>query len=299
MINKKGIKIWFLGLFLGLLALVAVAPATGEAAMVSPDEREMKLLLKVDTFSERDKGYQEIWSAVKKVAAEMGVCVKDEENPFKEEVKRVVFYDTNNMDLTRKDYIIRQRIKFVDGQSAATCDLTLKYRTTGVDAVSSEAVATAAGYKPAISYQEDYVGFFNGIIGKANGEMSVSHTLKKVPLSEQYVLGDFISYFPTLADLGISQNEPLYIINTVAVKEYKVSPGELDFGGIKGGVDISLWYNYDTGKPITAEISWECAKSPAEAVAKAEAFFNALQGKVEKLLYPGQMKAKFIFDYKK
>ena len=297
MFRGKRIIGWWIDILMAAFILMSFAQAPSEAAVVVPDNQEMKLLLKTDLFVDRDQGYQEYWGIIKNLAGEMGVGVTESDHAFKEGEKKVVYYDTKNMDLTKKNYILRQRINIMNEQIAAKCDLTLKYRTTGVDGVPSDAVVTAANYKPTISFQEDFAGFCDGVVGNNRGEMSLSHTLKKIPLTERNTLADYATYFPTLDNLGINPNEPLYLIHGVSVKEYKVSPGVLDFGGFKGEVDFSVWFNYDTDEPIIAEMSWECDKDPADAAAKAQAFFNALQERSKDLLYPGQMKVKFVFDY--
>ncbi len=263
----------------------------------------MKLLIKTAVFTDRIAGCQQCWSVVKDVAAEMGIPVIEAKTPFTEDVRRVVYYDTPNMDLTKKDYIIRQRIRFVDGQPCNIGDLTLKYRTAGTGTVPDDAVVTAPAYKSFVSYQQDLAGFVNGQLGKNVGEMSVSRTIKKVPAEmDGNNLAFFAGYFPSLDKLGISLEEALFLINGKVIKEYRVSPGELDFGdGMKSGPDFSIWYDFDftTGKPMVAELSFKCPfgpEAPAGAVAKAEAFFGALQMKMSESLEPGKMKVKFVFD---
>jgi hypothetical protein len=64
-------------------------------------------------------------------------------------------------------------------------------------------------------------------------------------------------------------------------------------------VDMSVWYNFDTGQIIIAEVSYGSAlgpDAPAEAVEKAVVFFNALQGKMSAILVPGGMKTQLMRD---
>jgi hypothetical protein len=90
------------------------------------------------------------------------------------------------------------------------------------------------------------------------------------------------------------------MIAGAAIREYKVTPGELDFGqGMTTEVEISVWYNFDNNKIVTAELSYESAlgsDAPAEAVAKAVEFFNALQEKMSTVLIPGGMKTQLLRD---
>jgi len=62
-------------------------------------------------------------------------------------------------------------------------------------------------------------------------------------------------------------------------------------------VAISLWLDYNPGKAIAAEVSFDCGRgpaAPAAAVAKSEAFFNALQDRLSGILAPGGSKTQQV-----
>lgn len=264
------------------------------------DSREYKILLKTDYFVNREQGYQKYWDDVKKVAHEFGVHIIENSNPWAEDSKQVVYLDTKGLDLMKQNYILRIRNKVTNGKLAPDSELTLKYRVDKQDRVTEAAVQTSTSYKPSVKFQEDVVGFYQGKIGNNVSEFSLSHSIKKVPAAQRVVLDDYVPFFPILQTLGIHSTESLYILQDVTVLEYKVAPGELDFGnGLKGDVSISVWYDRSNSKLIIGEFSYEVALNSTaseEALKKCEAFFNKLQQKTAERLYPGQVKVQFVYD---
>ncbi len=283
-----------------VFVLTAFAPLRGETAAVVPDSGEMKLQVQPDFFADRDEGYALFWTKVKLLAMEMGIGVEEAKNPFKEGQRKIEYLDTGKGDLVGKNYIIRERVKIKDKKPADTVEVTLRFRSAGKEAISSEVVKTGAGFKAKVSHEDDIAGFVGGVVGNNVVEVSVSHSIKNIPAADlgNRVVGNYARYFPTLAGLGIPPTEPLVVTKGITVKEIKVAPGELDFGqGMKGEASISLWYDYNTGKAIAAEFSFECGRgptAPAEAAAKTEAFFNALQDRVSDILLPGGSKTQLV-----
>ena len=300
MLRNRRLTGWCLGLLVAVIVLTAFAPVRGESAPVTPASGEMKLLLQPEYFADRNEGYIKFWTTVKLLAMEMGVPVIETKNPYKEGSRKIVYLDTKTKDLSKTNYIIRERTKMKDGQAEDKVDLTLRYRTSGVEALPSDAVYAASGYKASAAYEDDVAGFVGGVAGKNIGEMSASISVKNILAADLRgrTLGDFARYFPTLAKLGMPLDAPLVPVNGMIIREFKVSPGEFDFGqGVKGEASISLWYDYNNGKVILVEFSYDSArgpKAPAAAVAKAEAFFNAIQERMNNALFPGRMKTQFV-----
>ncbi|MDT8899846.1 hypothetical protein [Anaeroselena agilis] len=300
MLRNRRLTGWWLGLLVAVIALTVIAPLKGETASVVPACGEMKLLLQPDYFTDRNEGYIKFWTTVKVLAMEMGIPVTEAKNPYKEGSRKIVYMDTKARDLSKMHYIIRERVKVKDGNPEGLVDLTLRFRTSGVDAVPSAAVGAASGIKASISYDDDVAGFVGGIAGNNVSEMSASCSIKKIPSADLRgrSLGDYARYFPGLLKLGVPLDAPLTAVNGKIVREFKVSPGEFDFGqGIIGEASISLWFDYNTGKAIAAEFSFDSArgpKAPAAAVTKAEAFFNKIQERMGSVLAPGQMKTQMV-----
>lgn len=291
-----------LGLLIVLLVLASSVPAAAETTMVAPDSRELKLLIQTDVFADRADGYARCWATVKDLAAEMGVQVIEAEDPFAEGARKVIYLDTGSEQLAKEDLSIRLRIKLKDGKLDNKIDLNVKYRARGADSVPVDAVTAAEGAKAKIKYEEDVAGFAGGVVGQNAGTASLGVTIKGVAEAELAgnTLGAYAKYYPSLALLGIPLDTQLEAAGGVAILEYTVMPGELDFGqGMSTEVDMSVWYNFDTGKIVTAEVSYVSAlgpDAPAAAVDKAVAFFNALQERMSPILTPGGMKTQLLRD---
>ncbi len=285
-----------------LLVLASSVPAAAETTMVTPDSRELKLLMQTDVFADRADGYARCWATVKDLAAEMGVQVIEAEDPFAEGVRKVMYLDTHSGRLAQENRSLRLRVKLKDGKLEEKVDLNLKYRRSGVDAVPSDAVTAAAGIKASFSHEEDVAGFTGGVVGQNSSATSIACTIKGVAAEKLAgnTLAVYAEYFPSLAALRIPLDSQLNMVGDIAIREHKVTPGELDFGqGMSTEVDMSVWYNFDTGKIVTAEVSYVSAlgpDAPAAAVDKAVAFFNALQERMSPILTPGGMKTQLLRD---
>ncbi|WP_371367519.1 hypothetical protein SRRS_14280 [Sporomusa rhizae] len=289
-------------LFCSMISVCVLAMALpGTIQAIQLDSQEYKLLLKADNFADKEQGYRAYWEKVRQTAGESGIGVVENANPFAEDAKQVMYLDTKNMELTKQNYILRLRTKYVDGQPAADSELTLKYRVPELQGITELSVQTARGYKSVSKLQEDCVGYYRGQAGVNGGEFGLSRALKKIPRSLRTTLGDYAVFFPTLNELGIAATEPVSIINNLMVREVKVSPGELDFGdGLKGEVTISLWYDENSSKLIAAEFSYEVdlINASGKSLEKCRDFFNQLQNNTQSTLYPGQTKVQFVYDYK-
>jgi len=289
-----------LGLLIAIFALASFAPVAAEATMATPNSRELKLLIQTDVFANRAEGYAQCWGIVKGLAAEMGIQVVEAKNPFDEGARKVMYLDTTSEQLGRENLSLRLRIKLKDGKLESKVDLNLKYRRGDVDTVPSDAVTAAEGVKPSFSYEEDVAGFIGGAVGQNASAVSMACTIKGVAVEKLggNTLGVYAGYFPSLAVLGVPLDSQLEMVGGIAIREHKVTPGELDFGqGMSTEVDISVWYDFDTGRIITAEVSYESAlgpDAPTEAVSKAIAFFNALQERMAGILAPGGMKTDLL-----
>lgn len=289
-------------LLIAVLALASFAPVAAESTMVGLGSRELKLLVQTDVFADRAAGYAQCWGIIKDLAAEMGVGVAEVDDPFAEGARKVIYLDTASEQLAEEGLSIRLRIKLKDGKLDKKVDMNVKYRARGVDAVPSDAVTPVEGIKSSVKYEEDVAGYVGGVVGQNAGTASLGVTIKGVAEAELAgnTLAAYAAYYPSLTRIGIPLDTQLAIVGGVGVLEYTITPGELDFGqGMSTEVDMSVWYNFDTGQIIIAEVSYGSAlgpDAPAEAVEKAVVFFNELQGKMSAILVPGGMKTQLMRD---
>lgn len=262
-----------------------------ESTMVEPDMQELKLLLNADTFTDRLEGYAYVWGVVKALASEQGVETIEEEDPFKEGARRILYLDTAEGELAKANLILRLRYKMVDDEPEDKADLTVKYRSPFTETVDSEAVKAAEGVESTYKIETDVSGFGDGIVGNNKPAASISCTVKGVPNEDISgdTLGVFAKYVATLGELGIPLESELEMVAGSAVREFKAVPGELDFGdGLVTEVEMSVWYVYDTGQLVIGEVSYELdpdEDTPEAAIERAYEYFNALQDKLSDIAY--------------
>lgn len=189
-------------LFCSMISVCVLAMALpGTIQAIQLDSQEYKLLLKADNFADKEQGYRAYWEKVRQTAGESGIGVVENANPFAEDAKQVMYLDTKNMELTKQNYILRLRTKYVDGQPAADSELTLKYRVPELQGITELSVQTARGYKSVSKLQEDCVGYYRGQAGVNGGEFGLSRALKKFLEVCEPRWGIMLFSFPHLMNL--------------------------------------------------------------------------------------------------
>ena len=104
------------------------------------------------------------------------------------------------------------------------------------------------------------------------------------------------SYFPTtpMPQMRVCRDSD----NTIAtmpsskfVVTYATNVGKLKRGDTEFEIESCAWYNKDTGKFVTAEVSW---RAKAKDVAASYELFNAVQRQAPEILDAGKSKNALI-----
>ena len=93
-------------------------------------EHEHKLLLNPEKFADLEQGFESFWEIVKTTAEANAVQVKEYDEDFERSRYYAAFYDTEDLQLSRKGFLIRKRTKVKDGRLDDTFKLTLKFKST-------------------------------------------------------------------------------------------------------------------------------------------------------------------------
>lgn len=285
-------------------AALAVAGITAismgaEAAAPEVTSAEMKMLVKTEIFADKEAGYGRCLDIINTTAAGNGVKVNLAADPFDETNRFVQYMDTENLDLTKKNYVFRQRIK-TKKSGTTQANIMLKYRVdmnSGAISNPGEAIGSDKA-----KLEMDLVGGVDGVVGNEKPYYSVSVSKKKLEPKDPYTIKDLAEHFPKAGELGIPGDTKLVPIGGNVIDETKVEPCILDFGnGYNGDVSITVWEGFHGGT-ILAEVSYSVAageKHKAE-FAKAKEFFNALQQAFasEGLLEKGHLKDEAVYELK-
>jgi hypothetical protein len=264
---------------------------------------EYKLLLSNEKFDDYEAGFKNYWSIVKTVANNNNIPVLENENPYELKHKEVSFFDTQNMDLRKSGFLIRQKVGYKDGHKKPGFEFGVKYRGSNPKDALSVDLTLAEGYTPKydkIELESDVV--YNAISnGGRDIKYSVSNSIK-LERSPEMTLGAFVKIYPALVTLDLSPSTSLHLVAGVYADEWMVVPGKLDFGdGLFGRVDMTIWIvQTENGEVRIPEFSFdhpflEDREYSKEAMARCTDFIDKLQKFEPNWVVPGALKAAFLF----
>lgn len=263
-------------------------------------EHEHKLLLNPEKFADLEQGFESCWEIVKTTAEANAVQVKEYDEDFERSHYYAAFYDTDDLQLSRKGFLIRKRTKVKDGRPDDTFKLTLKFKSTDHAEAAAADVHLAEEYDSKQDNPEVEADIVNG--PGPDSEPSTFYTVKNSIKLEQDpggTVADYASVFPVLGTLGIDPATKLVPVNGIEVDVHVVTPGRLDFGNdLSGEVDISVWII--DGKAIP-EFSfdhsldhWESV--PSSSVDACESFVGLLQKAAPEWCVDGKLKSTFVYE---
>lgn len=268
---------------------------------------EYKLLLSPELFGEKETGFQQYWDIINEVATELGIPVIVNENTLKMGHKEVSFFDTENLDLRKNGFLLRQKLKYKGEEKLSSYEYAVKYRHVDPVTALSMDLSLAEGYVSKygeIELESDIVYY-----SSANGDLHTSYTVSNsIKLDEEptMTLGTFASIYPALNTLGLPDETPLVLASGVAADEWMVVPGKLDFGdGLYGRMDMTVWLLEGPDGIISVpEFSFDHPFHPDKtydpvAMEKCTTFINKLYEKYPEWVVPGELKAATLFNLKK
>jgi len=288
-----------------------VAESSMPAAEVEADyflnSSEYKLLLSPELFGEKEEGFQQYWDIIIEVAAEAGIPLIVNEAPLTLKHKEVSFFDTENLDLRKNGFLLRQKLKYKGTQIQSSYEFAVKYRHIDPVTALKMDLSLAEGYTSKygeIELESDIVYY-----SSANGGLHTSYTVSNsIKLDEEPVMtvGHFATIYPALNTLNLPADTPLVLASGVAADEWMVVPGKLDFGdGLYGRMDMTVWLLEGPDGIISVpEFSFDHPFSQDKtydpvAMEKCTTFINKLNDKYPEWVVPGELKAATLFNLKK
>ncbi|MEC7730969.1 MAG: hypothetical protein VX497_06740, partial [Candidatus Neomarinimicrobiota bacterium] len=182
---------------------------------------EYKLLLSADKFDNPLIGFKNYWEIVKKVAKNHNITVVEKTNPFTLKHKEVSFFDTEQRELRKAGFLIRQKVKYENGNKKPGFEYGVKYRQTEPENALAVDLILNNGYTPkdeTIELESDIVYFSrNGETNETTYSVSNSILLDEAP---EMRLGSFADIYPALGKLGIPETAPLTKVAGVSADEW-------------------------------------------------------------------------------
>lgn len=265
---------------------------------------EYKLLLNPELFEDYQQGFAQYWDIIKTVAAEQGIEILETEVPLKLGHKEVSFFDTQDLDLRKQSFLLRRKVKYEDDHKKPGFEFGLKYRQSNPEKTLALDLSMAEGYTPKydkIELESDIVYY-----SIKNGSQDLTYAVSNsIQLDEQpaMTLAEFTKIYPLLADLGIDPDAELSMVAGMAIDEWMVKPGKLDFGaGLLGRMDMTVWFlETEAGVISIPEFSFDHDFIQGQewdeaAMQKCTSFIDELYKAQPEWVVPGALKAAALFN---
>jgi len=291
-------------ILLFILSLVLISCTSSEKGKSSDglplNSHEHKLMLNSGKFEDMDKAFHEYWAIVKKAADEQGYKIDRHPNNFKQKHNLVQFFDTKDLDLNKKGFLIKKKYKYEEDKLASKFTLKLKFKSEKYETIAHADLSTSKNYIPKKAEIEVELDIVNA--DKPEGTPAIYYSAQNsVVLSTETgnTLADYRKIFPVLNTLGLDSSLEITAVNDVKAEEYNVVLGLIDFGnGLLGEMDMSAWIidgkiipEFSFDHPLD---NWD--KIPAESKNACEQFVSVLQKKAPEWCADGNLKSSFVFN---
>ncbi|MCI4677990.1 hypothetical protein K9U39_09645 [Rhodoblastus acidophilus] len=263
---------------------------------------EAKLILKPERFTSI-QAFRDFGAIVKRTAEEAGVgFIEQPELNLRPEIREIVFGDTPDFRLYNNAFILRRRIRYVDGFPVGDPEVVLKFRhpderaATEMDVRPNIDGACKIKFKAEALPLKDQPGGYR-ILFSHNCQFGLSQARRPDRLN----MGTLATIFPALRRLGVADKERITVVNKGIVEEVLLPLGTLDFGkGVLAKCDVSLWRTRGEHKSLVGEFAFQVKFSKREAVAekpkrRAGAFYMTLQKEVADWLALGVTKTAMVY----
>lgn len=263
---------------------------------------EAKLILKPDRFTSV-KSFLHFGKQVQRTAKKLGVgyCVNSKVS-ITPQIREIVFADTADYSLYSHAFILRRRIRYVDGFPVGDPEVVFKFRHP------DEATAAAMDVRPEIAgnyrvkFKMEALPPKNEIGGC---RFLYSHNCvfgeSQMHDADKLSMSTLIRVFPPLASLRAKLGDKVTMVNGGIVEEVLLDLGQLSFGkGITADCNVALWRTRGEHRPLVGEFAYQAKfdrKKPVHEKARklCEQFFVTLQFDVQEWILLGATKTGMVY----
>jgi len=266
---------------------------------------QAKLLLKPSSLTSPDR-FREFGKLVQRTARSVGVGVllngEVDEGP---RVREIVFGDTPDFRLYKNGFILRRRIRYVDGFPTGDPEIVFKFRDTSLQRAAATDVRPHIAGRYQIKFKiqalplNDRVGGYR-LLYSHNCQFGVS----QLEEPDRRAMSTLARIFPAMSALKRSTTERIRFVNEGIVEELLFPLGRLDFGkGMIAKYDVSLWRTRGDHRPIVGEFSFQVKFDrrddvPAKTEKLVKDFFVMLQRDAEGWISLGTTKTGLVYRLK-
>ena len=244
--------------------------------------REYKILLRPERFVSPSV-YEEFWKVVQRTADAHNVRITENPEPFENQVRSVLFFDTPRFRLYNNHFIVRLRTLYRNGWPIATPELTVKFRHPDFETAAAVDVRPATPGATRIKFKEELLPFHDRL-GAMRSIFSHNCILSLPRVAANLAVADIASAFPAFRSIAASADtDRLALVNNVAVEELQANIGILHFGhGLNGKATVAVWRDRAREHAFCGEFAFQCkfedeSQMHASSLAKADEFYKAVQ----------------------
>jgi hypothetical protein len=264
-----------------------------------------KLLLKPDRLSSPAR-FREFGKLVERTAKSMKVaCLDEPDAGGPPRVREIVFGDTPDFRLYNNGFILRRRIRYVDGFATGDPEIVFKFRDPDFRRAAALDVRPRIAGKYRIKFKvqalplNDRVGGYRTLYSK-NCQFGVSQVRER----DRTAMSTVARVFPAMAALKKSKDERIRFVNEGRVEELLFPLTRLDFGkGVVAKSNVALWRTRGDHQPIVGEYSFQVKFDrredvPGRSEKLVRQFFITLQHDIKEWISLGTTKTGLVYRLK-
>jgi len=266
---------------------------------------EGKLILKPDRFISVES-FRDFGKLVKRAAKDADVgFISDPESGERPDIREILFFDTPDFRLYNNAFILRRRIRYVDGFPVGDPEIVFKYRHPDEQKAAAIDVRPKIPGKYRIKFKAEALPLKNQI---GSYRILYSHNcvfgLSQVHDADRTSMSTLVKALPALGVLKHSPDEHVSLVSEVIVEEVLLKLGQLDFG--KGQVakcDVALWRTRGEHMPLVGEFAFQVKFESREEVhqkakKRCAQFYITLQQQVASWLSLDTTKTGMVYRLK-
>jgi len=263
---------------------------------------ECKLILKPDRFT-TPAGFKQYGKLVAAVAESCGVKFdRSAAKGSKPAIREVIFLDTDDSKLYNNAFILRRRIRFVDGFAAEEPEIVFKFRHPDQKAAAGTDIRPNLPGKYRIKFKAEALPLKDRIGGiRLLYSHNVQFPMSQAPGGDVLAMSTLAEIFPPLKSLTAKRGERVSLVSQTIVEEVLQDLGTLDFGkGVTADSNVALWRTRGEHRPLVGEFAFQLKfGKPGDVRDKARercaAFFTRLQEQGSDWIYLGATKTGMVY----
>jgi hypothetical protein len=266
---------------------------------------QAKLLLKPNSLGSPDQ-FREFGRLVQRTARALKIgVVADRATLEAPQVREIVFGDTPDFRLYKNGFILRRRIRYVDGFPSGDPEIVFKFRDPNLHRAAALDIRPDIAGRYQIKFKiqalplNDRIGGYR-LLYSHNCQFGVS----QLDEPDRTAMSTLARVFPALASLKKSSGERIRFVNEGIVEELLFPLGRLDFGKrFLAKSDVSIWRTRGDHKPIVGEYAFQVkfddrGEVPSKTEKLVKEFFVTLQRDIEGWISLGTTKTGLVYRLK-